>query len=240
MKDGSSPTYCVLTYDTPHRKTQDLLMRLRSLGHTNVTVIATPWVERQSFVPLIPHRPQLMCDLPSQTFTENMGYAFERVTNEELADALRDRFEAILIAGAGILPEDVVNGGNVINSHPGFLPKMRGLDALKWAIYEDLPIGVTSHIASPEADAGLLIRRAEVPLFPWDTFHSIAYRQWEMEINFLAEALTDIRKNPPTVEIDVTGIPVHRRMPHRLEGEMMERFNARVRSLQPDRQPEPV
>ena len=89
MKDGSSPTYCVLTYDTPHRKTQDLLMRLRSLGHTNVTVIATPWVERQSFVPLIPHRPQLMCDLPSQTFTENMGYAFERVTNEELADALR-------------------------------------------------------------------------------------------------------------------------------------------------------
>ena len=45
----------VLTYDFPHKKTQDLLFKLK-LKDYNVTVIGTPWVERKNFTPLIPHR----------------------------------------------------------------------------------------------------------------------------------------------------------------------------------------
>ena len=65
----------------------------------------------------------------------------------------------ILIGGAGILPKEIIDNVNIINSHPAYLPSVRGLDALKWAIYNDMPIGVTSHIISEEADSGFLIRR---------------------------------------------------------------------------------
>lgn len=34
----------------------------------------------------------------------------------------------------------------IINAHPGYIPVVRGLDSLKWAIVEGLPIGVTTHL----------------------------------------------------------------------------------------------
>ena len=36
---------------------------------------------------------------------------------------------------------------------------MRGLDSLKWAIFEGKPIGVTTHIISEETDTGWLINK---------------------------------------------------------------------------------
>ena len=47
----------IITYDYPHRKTQDLLFRLLAKNYKNIAVFSTPWVERKNFVPLIPHRP---------------------------------------------------------------------------------------------------------------------------------------------------------------------------------------
>ena len=41
----------------------------------------------------------------------------------------------MLIGGAGILPKKLVNSMKIINSHPAYLPYVRGLDSLKWAIY---------------------------------------------------------------------------------------------------------
>ena len=67
------------------------------------------------------------------------------------------------------------------------------MDSLKWAILNDKPLGVTSHIISEEADQGWLIKRDLVPLFKWDTFHSVALRQYEMEMDFLASAVDDIK-----------------------------------------------
>ena len=46
----------ILTYDAPHRKTQDLLFRLKAKGYSDVNVFATPWQKRKNFIPLIPHR----------------------------------------------------------------------------------------------------------------------------------------------------------------------------------------
>jgi phosphoribosylglycinamide formyltransferase-1 len=39
--------------------------------------------------------------------------------------------------GVGIIPQSVCCSFPVINSHPGYLPYIRGLDALKWAIYKE-------------------------------------------------------------------------------------------------------
>jgi len=221
----------VLTYNAPHRKTQDLLLRLYLKGCNNVVVLATPWVERKNFKSLIPHRPFIPMDITIEHLCERLNYSFQKVELEDILNVINDNKEnVILIGGAGILPKDVVQLSNVINSHPAYLPYVRGLDALKWAIYYDRPIGVTSHVISEEADAGFLIKRELVPFYPWDTFHSVAFRQYEMEIDFLCGSIEDI-KNASLEPLPTDKAEVMRRMPHLKEMKLLKRFEALIDKL---------
>ena len=135
----------VLTYNAPHRKTQDLLFRLKIKGYEDISVLATPWKERKNFKPLIPHRKFNTLDVTPSDLCNKLGYTFDEI---ELGDLNNLENGLILIGGAGILPEDIVKSDKVINSHPAYLPYVRGLDSLKWAIYDGNPIGVTTHIIS--------------------------------------------------------------------------------------------
>ena len=117
----------------------------------------------------------------------------------------------------------MVNTERVINSHPAYLPYVRGLDSLKWAIYYGDPIGVTTQIISEECDAGKLIRREFVPLYSWDTFHSVAQRQYELEIDMLVDSIEDV-KSATLEELSTTESKPMRRMSHRHEVRLMKRF----------------
>jgi phosphoribosylglycinamide formyltransferase-1 len=215
----------VLTYDAPHRKTQDLLRRLKELGHTPVEVVATPWKERKRHLPLVAHRPSDPEPVGPEEFARRLGFGFRRSELGGLASVLRQFGpELVLIGGAGILPAEIVESLTVINSHPGWLPDVRGLDALKWAILEELPIGVTVHVAAPEADAGHLIRQAVVPIRACDTFETLAARQYEMEIRMLADAVVEFRKSPILTPLDSTKSPVRKRMPREKEEQMLQKF----------------
>jgi urease accessory protein UreE len=57
----------LITYDRPHRKTQDIMLRL--LGR-NVTVIAIPFKERKRHEPLYHHRPQMDTGIDTKTSKE--------------------------------------------------------------------------------------------------------------------------------------------------------------------------
>tara|TARA_R100001460_G_scaffold37787_1_gene72209 strand:+ start:64 stop:744 length:681 start_codon:yes stop_codon:yes gene_type:complete len=214
---------CVLTYDAPHRKTQELLLRLKLVGHHNVLVLATPWQERKNFKPLFPHRILSAHDITLSQVCENLGYNLEKINIDDLPSATSEK-SPILIGGAGIIPKEVVESRNIINSHPAYLPYVRGLDSLKWAIYDGQPIGVTSHFVSTECDAGILIKRKLVPLFTWDTFHSIAHRQFDMEIDLLVNSLEDI-KTSSLENLSTDYSPARRRMPHSKEIIMMKRLD---------------
>ena len=210
----------VLTYNAPHRKTQDLLFRLKVGGYDDISVLATPWSERKNFKPLIPHRKFNTLDITPSDLCNKLGYTFDEI---EVDDLHNSENGLILIGGAGMLPEDVVKSDKVINSHPAYLPYVRGLDSLKWAIYYGEPIGVTTHIISEDCDAGKLIRQELVPLYSWDTFHSVAQRQYEIEIDMLVDSIEDI-KTSSLEELSTTKSTPHRRMTHRHEVRLMDRF----------------
>lgn len=219
------PSYCVLTYNKPHRKTQDTLYRIKALGIQDVSVLVLPWHERKNHKPIISHRPNNPINVDLSTFCKRLEIPCVKMSVENLADYLRKKDPSIaLIAGAGVLPEDVVKACPIVNSHPGFLPNVRGLDALKWAIYEDQPIGITTHFITNQTDAGSLIDQSLVPIYLWDSFHSLAYRQYEMEIAMLVDAIHLVaeKKSFPLLRSDI--YPVHRRMPRSKELEILERF----------------
>ena len=74
----------VLTYDHPHRTTQDLLLTLAAHGRADgVHVIATPWQERRNFVPLYPHRWFEPLDVALRTLCHRLGMEFEPVLIDE-------------------------------------------------------------------------------------------------------------------------------------------------------------
>lgn len=135
----------------------------------------------------------------------------------------------VIIGGAGILPKEFVTKHTVVNSHCGWLPCVRGLDALKWAIYYGYQIGCTTHLVDSDCDAGLLIYRQEVDLDVTDSLFSIAMKQYELELNILVSCiqLGSWQDAQPFTEPanDST-----RRMDHRHEIKMMHRLEGRLRS----------
>jgi methionyl-tRNA formyltransferase len=217
----------VLTYNYPHKKTQDLLFKLQLQDYDKITVVSTPWVERKNFKPIFPHRIGQVNDIYPKELCKKLSFDYIELDSLDDFPEIYDN-DYILIGGAGIIKKELADSKKIINSHPAYLPLVRGLDSMKWAIYNNKPLGVTSHIISEEADQGWLIRRKFVPLYEWDTFHSVAMRQYDIEIDLLASAVSDI-KDATLESLAVEGIPVHRRMPHKIEREMISQFPDYVR-----------
>ena len=213
----------VICYDHATKKQTDLILRLHALGKGPLTIFALPWVERKQHKPLFQHRPEGFA-LHPEALVRSLrgGMSFKRCYVAELPPLL-EMCDRVLIGGCGILPPAVVETRKVVNSHPGFLPHTRGLDALKWAIYQGEPIGVTTHFIGEQADTGILIAQELVNPRPTDSFGSLAWRMWETELRMLVEAAD---KEPDGTKLLPQGI-VRKRMKHAQELAMMETFRWR-------------
>jgi len=216
----------VISYNTPHRKTQDVLFQLKAKGYQNVSVLALPFVFRENpFKPIYAHRPSTAIDVMPEVLCERLQFRFQEIKADQINLYLnRHKADFILIAGAGLLPDELVENHKLINSHPGWLPKVRGLDSLKWAIHNQQPLGVTCHFVDSEADAGFLIEQREVPIYANDTFHSVAYRQYEIEIDMLISSTEIIPTRTEFPSLSTTEFEATRRMPKAIEEKLMEDF----------------
>lgn len=213
---------CVLTYNVRHRKTYDILCLLKAMGYRKVTVYAIPLQYQKSFKPLLQHRPEMIWPIDTNLLCESFSYKYIRINN--YTDINEADGEIMLIAGATLLPDEFVHKYRIINSHPGYIPNCRGLDAYKWAIYEKQPMGVTSHLLGCEVDAGEIILREKVPVYENDTFYSLAQRVYESEIRIMAESILYVAQERKREYISGDGYVIHRRMPKNIESRLLEYF----------------
>lgn len=215
----------VLTYQCLHRKTYDTLSLLKVMGYNDVIVYGIPLFYTKKFKPIIEHRPDEAIlnnlNLTWDSIVKNFNYTTIAINNYE--EIILEEEAVFLVCGAGLLPRWFIKKYKVINSHPGYLPYARGLDALKWSIYENMPIGVTTHFIDDYIDAGEIIERKEVKLLANDTFHSLARRVYETEINLLVCSLQHIDEEH-LLFYGNEGV-VHKRMPHKLEAELLNKFD---------------
>ena len=202
----------VITYDVAHKKTQDVLFRLKAHGYTDVECVAFPFIHRKKFIPLITHRIVNGLPIHPKEFCRRFGYGY--TDNVDLA-----KYDKIIIGGCGILPGKVIQNYEIINAHPGYLPFVRGLDSLKWAILGGMPIGVTTHIINEDIDAGIMIDQKYITIDYFDTIHSLGYKTYSLELDMLIEAID----NPKRTPLEKGSAP-KRRMPHKLEVKMMAKL----------------
>lgn len=216
----------IITYDTPHRKTQDLVTKLILNGYSQLHLIVIPWVKRKNFQPIFKHRPSKSVNINIKELSDRLKISYSKVKINNINKFLSENsFTHILIGGAGLLPKELALNHKIINSHPGYLPNVKGLDAFKWAIYNGQPIGVTTHYISDKADEGELIEKKIIPIYFEDSFHNVSYRIYETEIEMLVNAikLIDNKQADYTSLADDKYI-ANKRMPHNYELVMMSRF----------------
>lgn len=209
----------VLTYNQKHRKTYDTLCLLRAKGYQNVTVFAQEMAYVKKCYPLISHRPELIMDIPNpEELCRDLGYEYREGNFE---DAIKEDDSIYLLCGAGLLQESFVKSHRIINSHPGYSPYARGLDAYKWSIYYGLPLGVTSHYLGKYIDAGEIIERREIFINQYDTFHSVAQRIYENEIDMIVNA---VKKAEDKHEYIIPTNEIFRRMDKEKEKTLFSKF----------------
>lgn len=211
----------IITYDHPHKKTKDLVQRLIINGHRDISLICIPWQHRQPHRPIFDHRPK--DPFPIAPLNLAFQLCLEYVYAFDLTADLLQEFDKILIGGCGIITEKITSRFSIINAHPGYLPNVRGLDAFKWAVLEQQPIGVTTHIIDAGIDQGILIDRTIITVNANDTFHSVAQRIYDTEIEMLARSIT----MPSTgISLKDEQYHPHGRMPALLEIKMKQKFDA--------------
>ncbi len=215
----------VLTYNVPHRKTYDTLCLLKARGYEDVSVFAQPMKYVKKRQPLIVHRPALNVSIPdTKTLCANFGYTYEETDFSAL-----DSDSVFLLCGAGLLPDEFVKSHTIINSHPGFVPKARGLDSYKWSVWYGIPIGATTHIIGKYIDAGEIIERRMIEIKPEDTFHTLALRLYETEIDMLVTAIEKIDEEHEMIIPEETEI--FKRMPEETEEKLLGRFEEYKREM---------
>jgi len=177
----------IITYATHHLKTEQVAVGLRQRGYQDLSFFALPFTPRAEREIVFAHRPDMSIGGHSRDIASALGSDYREVASaDEIDPAGADIF---LIAGAGLLPPTFVNAtlGRVLNSHPGKIPLVRGLDALKWAILEKLPVENSLHFIDAQTDAGDMIAQFPTPLFMSDTLGKFAARHYEIEIDMMLD-----------------------------------------------------
>ena len=220
----------ILTYTIPHKKTYDALCLLKTKGYENVEVFSSPMTYKKKVRPLVAQRPDMGYLVPTTEETCRMfDYGYSEVLDVREANGA----DVYLVCGAGIIPQEFVDTHRIVNAHPGFIPFARGLDALKWAILEGAPVGVTTHFLGSEVDAGEVIERRELELRAEESFFELAMRVYRTEVSMLVGALE--RLNEPHEYVPAGDSVLHRRMPGELEFEMLREYEVAISSLREDR-----
>ncbi len=215
----------VFAYDFPHRKTQDFLFHLKVKGYRVQLVLGAPKRKLKIPPPSIRSKIRHQSLLHPAEIASAVGDPYQVVgRNGEQVPRLLQEYQVELgvIAGARILKPHVIQTvpRGIINFHPGLIPEARGLDAVLWSILEDVPLGVTAHLIDERVDAGTILLKRIIPIYPDDTLLDLTERVHELQLEILDEALE--RAVAGEGELVEYADSYHRKMPPELEKQVLE------------------
>lgn len=170
----------IITYNISHAKTQELVHGLLKKNY-EISLILINFKEYKKRIPLYDHRPTQFTGPTPEQLAKNFNlnfYSINQINN------IKD-INFFLIGGGGLIGKNQIIKDKIINCHPGLIPLSRGLDSLKWTIYNAYPLGNTLHYIDENIDSGKIISHKITPIFESDCFNDIAKRHYDSEINML-------------------------------------------------------
>ena len=185
----------LLTYDCPHRKTSDILFELIVNGYNINRVYAAPLID----LGLKPDIVKMSANACYNIHTAEICAKF-KIPYIVKPHADIEGGNLGIIGGARTLPDHVIQKYSIgiINLHPGLLPNNRGLDNIKWALYHDMPQGLTVHFIDKYVDRGQIILKKKVPVYDDDKIYHIHQRLVSMQPKVLIDALNILERGGET------------------------------------------
>lgn len=119
--------------------------------------------------------------------------------DEECERRLRElNVELVVLGDTRIIGPKVmrVPRGGIINTHPGWLPDVRGNNPYVWAILHDLPLGCSCHFIDEGIDTGPIILRRELRAHPGLTFGQLLAELNRLCGELIARVLRDYTRGP--------------------------------------------
>lgn len=100
--------------------------------------------------------------------------------------------DLLVLGGTRILRPSVLHtpARGTLNAHPGLLPRLRGSSSVAWAIYKDLPVGVTVHFVDQGIDTGPIILQRQLAVYRGETYEQIVRRVLTLAGELMAQALS--------------------------------------------------
>jgi phosphoribosylglycinamide formyltransferase-1 len=188
----------VFAYNFPHKKSQDTITRLILDGFNIDCVIACNSIDLKQHPQTLRVKPRHTGLVDTYSICKRFDIPFYVMphNSQDTLDIIKEHdIDLGIIAGARILKKEVIDAFKIgiLNIHPGVLPYVRGLDTLKWTIYNNYPIGVTGHLINEKVDAGRIIEIKEVKLYRDDTLIDISLRLYETGIDMLRECILKLQ-----------------------------------------------
>ncbi len=100
----------------------------------------------------------------------------------------------IFMMGGGILKDFIINTAKrgVLNAHPGILPLIRGVDAIKHSVLNNVPIGITAHFIDAGIDTGAIIERYWLPINEGNSFNEVVKLSDDLSVAVMVKLAFDI------------------------------------------------
>lgn len=213
----------LFVYDFAHRKSAEFLTRLWLDEHDVIAVIGNPFKSLERPPEVLRVKPRRAPSFHPRTFCDRVGIPYYAIDHRDpgLPDRVREMgVELGLIAGARILPHELIEAPStgIVNFHPGLLPEVRGLDALKWSVYKGVPPGVTVHFIDARVDAGRIIDRVEIPVREDDGWVDISLRIEDTQVELLTPTIEKLNRTSDLSAFPPSGDwPVNRAMSAELQ-----------------------
>ena len=189
----------VSAYNFPHWKTQEGIQNLFLNGYTPKVILAANPVNLNFYQSKVRISPKdLYLTHPKDIAKRyNIPYKVVIHNSEETNKIVKEyNLDLGIILGSRILKPIASESFKigVVNMHPGILPLNRGLDNVKWAIINNHPQGVTTHLIDQNIDKGKLIDKQNIKIYQDDTLMDFHIRIQNLEQKMMIEALHSIPK----------------------------------------------
>lgn len=212
----------IITYNSRHLKTEQVLKNLyrSDVNEDQFTLFALPFMHRPSRKELFSHRPNQLSGIETAEMAKMYGIPFIECDSD---NDISPGCDLYIITGAGIISEECLRNKRIINCHSGIIPLIRGLDAFKWAIINNQPVGNTLHFIDKNVDDGDVIAVKPTPLYEDDTLSSFSERHYVEEIKMLSNYKYYLQ-HPHNEYGGAERNTPYRRMPISIEQKLEEEF----------------
>lgn len=191
------------TYNFPHWKTQEGINNLIISGNKPKVIFAADPVKLNFYQSKIRITPKDLYLTHPREIAKYHGIDYKVVihNSEETKNLVKEyNLDLGIILGARILKpiafENFTIG--VLNMHPGLLPENRGLDNIKWAILDNIPQGVTTHLIDKSIDRGKFILKEKIKIYKDDSLVDLHIRIQNLEQKLMVDSIEFLKEFKPS------------------------------------------